>query len=414
MANIPSNSDRPQGAPRQRSGRACNNCRRRKMGCDRRAPCSSCKEQGIECSFDAPAAPRGPKRGYIEALRSRIVSLEQRLEDAGHGQGTQPYQQPSPSSDGRSSVDMSAFDLSGLEMPSSAYEDASSSSNGFPMDFNMDLDNLTDMKNAPMFMPESFPTPYMMPQSDEEAIRTMSMFEMPNEQPMPALSTSSRSGSISSPPMPSTPGRRQVNLSESQCAELDQVFLVLTGLDSDRVHASAPMLHRTRYTAWSRASRKNIDQHCLQYAMWAVAATAAPGWESLRDLLYREAWRLLGEQDIGDNKPNSGGVHIETVQAWILLAHGELMQRHERQAWVAAGRCLRLVHLMRLFELDRTTSSPPTPPKDWVGLEEKRRTFWMAFILDRLVSTREALPLTLGKQKLSTRQPIPEADFQNA
>lgn len=253
MPNSPINKDSSQGSARQRAGRACNNCRRRKMGCDRRAPCSACKEQGMDCNFDAPAATRGPKRGYIEALRSRIgmcrlsgdgcgcradivpVSLEQRLEDAGHGQGSaQPSQQPSPSSEGRSPVDMSGLHSSALQTPSSAFDNASAASYGFPMDFNMDLESLTemkqDMKNAPMFIPE-MPTPYMMPQSDEEAIRTMTIFEVPSDHQMPGLtpssaSSSSRSGSRSSgSSMPPTPGGRHVNLTESQCVELEQAFL---------------------------------------------------------------------------------------------------------------------------------------------------------------------------------------------
>lgn len=178
------------------------------------------------------------------------------------------------------------------------------------------------------------------------------------------------------------------------------VLTILTVLYSEQVHASAPMLHQRRYTSWSRAPCKSIEQNCLQHVVWAVAATVSPGYAGLVDALYREAWRLLGEQDMSIDKLHAGGERIELVQAWILLAHGELMRRHERQAWIATGRCLQLVHQMSLYNLDQPGQSPPTPPRDWVEMEEKRRTFWMAFILDRLVGAREALPQSLGKQKV--------------
>lgn len=65
---------RPQS--RQRPGGACEECRRRKLRCDRRQPqCGMCAASGSECHITTNRAPRGPKRGYLKAMQARIGKL---------------------------------------------------------------------------------------------------------------------------------------------------------------------------------------------------------------------------------------------------------------------------------------------------------------------------------------------------
>ena len=74
---------------------------------------------------------------------------------------------------------------------------------------------------------------------------------------------------------------------------------------------------------------------------------------------------------------------------------------------MSTGRCCRLVLGMRLYELD-DPNSPVTMARehetvlvDWIGLEEQRRTFWMAYSLDRFISFHNGLPFTLDEQLVS-------------
>ncbi|CAG8593067.1 1783_t:CDS:2, partial [Acaulospora colombiana] len=67
---------------RRRVARACDTCRRKKVRCDGVQPgsdppsCTNCKAYGYECSFiDAPKK-RGPPKGYIEALETRLQRME--------------------------------------------------------------------------------------------------------------------------------------------------------------------------------------------------------------------------------------------------------------------------------------------------------------------------------------------------
>ena len=62
-----------QQRSRQKPGSACEECRRRKLRCDRQRPqCGVCMEMGVECTIDPARPSRGPKKGHMKALRTRI------------------------------------------------------------------------------------------------------------------------------------------------------------------------------------------------------------------------------------------------------------------------------------------------------------------------------------------------------
>ena len=61
---------------RQKPGAACEECRRRKLRCDRQQPqCGTCVEDGVECIFSPFQSSRGPKRGHLKLLQTRIGAV---------------------------------------------------------------------------------------------------------------------------------------------------------------------------------------------------------------------------------------------------------------------------------------------------------------------------------------------------
>lgn len=64
------------GEARQRPGAACEECRRRKLKCDGAEPrCSVCAGFGVDCVVVGERAARGPKKGYLKALRNRVGTV---------------------------------------------------------------------------------------------------------------------------------------------------------------------------------------------------------------------------------------------------------------------------------------------------------------------------------------------------
>ncbi|KAL2871069.1 putative C6 transcription factor [Aspergillus lucknowensis] len=86
--------------------RSCITCRRRKVRCDKRNPCSNCVKAGIECMFPPPGrAPRKTKRPPAEnaELLSRLRQLESIVEAAITSSNTQATPSPPQQRSDRSS-----------------------------------------------------------------------------------------------------------------------------------------------------------------------------------------------------------------------------------------------------------------------------------------------------------------------
>lgn len=63
--------------PQEVSKRSCNNCRQRKVRCDRRYPCEACSRSGKECVFPGPKrASRKLNRPPVSELMARLKQLE--------------------------------------------------------------------------------------------------------------------------------------------------------------------------------------------------------------------------------------------------------------------------------------------------------------------------------------------------
>ena len=136
---------------------------------------------------------------------------------------------------------------------------------------------------------------------------------------------------------------------------------------------------------------------CLQYAMWTLAMALSSQFESSREPLYHETRQMLEALDMAEDDMQP--VRIEQVQAWLLVAYYEFARSSFRRASISAGRAFRLVQLARLHEVDSPENS--VEGEDPVLTEEKRRTFWVAYCLDRLICLRNRCPLTLAEEAVS-------------
>ncbi|KAJ5308887.1 hypothetical protein N7508_004266 [Penicillium antarcticum] len=100
--NSPTSPNVAATAPRHdiSSSRSCVTCRRRKVRCNKRTPCSNCTKAGIECIFPPPGrAPRKSKRPPDAELLSRLRRLEGVIDHlrSGNGSGAEGASSQAPS-----------------------------------------------------------------------------------------------------------------------------------------------------------------------------------------------------------------------------------------------------------------------------------------------------------------------------
>ncbi|KAL4972119.1 fungal-specific transcription factor domain-containing protein [Aspergillus desertorum] len=327
----PEQQQQPKHRPRQSPGAACEECRRRKLRCDRKTPqCGVCAATGVVCQFNHTRGEQRSKKGNFQQLQQRMNALEERLSIA--TANSMIFSEP----------------ILGI------------CKNATPPD----IGKMTSLSLSP--------------------------------DPMAPSSTAL---DLCLPPSPPFPSGSDVPIVLRE--ELDQLYF-------DRVHIFAPMIHEGRYRYRNSQSPKSEAKETLQYAMWTLGASFSAQFQQLSQSLYDETRRMLDVLEVRGRETDT--IELAHLQACLLLAIYEFMHSYDRRSWMRAGYAFRLVQLMRLFELDNTTDV--LAPNDWVEVEEKRRTFWVAFCLDRFLSIRNKWPLTLIEHLITSRLPAPEVAFQ--
>lgn len=175
-----------------------------------------------------------------------------------------------------------------------------------------------------------------------------------------------------------------------------------TAIYFDKIHPSHPVLHRYRYYASMSLSPQARPPVCLRYAMWASAAAITDRYKQYQDIFYRRARKYLENDEM-----RSAGQGIATIahaQTWTLVGMYEFKMMFFPRAWMSVGRAARMVLMAGLNRLDGEVVEAKKclpPPRDWVELEERRRTFWMVYCMDRYASLGTGWPMALDERDVS-------------
>ncbi|KAJ5864573.1 uncharacterized protein N7529_006489 [Penicillium soppii] len=315
---------------RQQPGLACEECRKKKLRCDRRRPqCDQCEDAGTACYVNQVRSPRGPKKGHLKALRNRIATLESIIK-----------------CDKSNLCSKETLELSERCVPENETRQILSAPQGYAL--NASVSEHYSVSNS---FKESFANAPITPPDQESA-----------------------------------------DIIE---ADLDQLYF-------DRVHPVAPILHQGRYFFWAQKCYKSDPQICLQLAMWALAAASSPHLQHIRVSLYRRARSKLEALD--SNIESTDAASLQAAQAWLLITNYEFRYMGYCRAWLTAGRAFRIIQLAKLHEMDRLNDVGLniTMPEIWAEAEEKRRTYWLAYCLDRLLNISEEWPLSLQEEAVGT------------
>ncbi|KJK81384.1 hypothetical protein H634G_03403 [Metarhizium anisopliae BRIP 53293] len=413
------------GDARQQPGLACEECRRRKARCDRVRPrCGICAESGRTCVVVDKRSQRGPRKGQLKDLRSRLMLLEQRLGGQPDSSNLPKERDSSPKpsekvSPERDLISSSASTDIGLDMGSDpgalALFEPGSGSKQMPT-LTPDLTTASTATSMAACICEGWQTKPGIFQNSYPQIPTPQWATAPGH--MPSLSVAT--------------------------ADLVMPDIVLIELDLlyfERVHPVAPVIHKRRYFAWAGDADTSPARTALRSAMRTIASAMSPQFCDIGQIMYALTRRMLETQDAcGETglpwmarlKPPQEQQKIdhERIQAWLLLAYYDVLRNSGLQALVTARRTFRLLQLSGLYDMDAHRShisiSPaetswnaqlclsnneadePILQQTWISVEEKRRTVWSAFLLDRLSTMLNDQPMMLMEEIVNvncTRSP---------
>jgi hypothetical protein len=129
--------------------------------------------------------------------------------------------------------------------------------------------------------------------------------------------------------------------------------------------------------------------------MWTIAASTSSQFRHVQDELYANARRILDTLELD---PSMGDyIRVEYLQACTLLFIYELMHVNYRQGWMSAGKLFRSAILQKLHTVDGRDEVSVNSSLTVIEVEERRRVFWMLFVIDSFVSLMDQLPLTFNQ-----------------
>ena len=332
---------------------ACGTCRKRKLKCDSKRPkCSTCARLGHNCEYDEVRKKSGPKRGYVKELEARLKQVEARLTT------TQDTGNESPP------------EAIPIDRPTAATQPFNGSSTSGTMFPNIpEPSTNTTMNNNMNF------TSYNLGGIDDFS---WDMISLGLEEPLP---------------------------SQDVMDELYQIYF-------EKIHHSAPIIHKPRFLASLNMSVNQRPPVCLRYAIFAHACSMEPKYKASAEQFYQKARRAIEQDEMKGH--GESFISLAHAQTWNLISMYEFRTMYFPRAWMSCGRSTRLCQLMGLHRQDRVgldVKQTTAPPKDWIEREERRRVFWMAYCQDRYASIGTGWPMSVDERDILTNLPASDDAF---
>ncbi len=342
---------------------ACVLCRKRKLKCDGSKPaCGTCTRLQHECSYDEVRRKSGPKRGYVKALEARLAQVETLLK--------------------------------GQDEPTATTTNGNGKSVGVAHfgDIGLGESNVNVMAHG------------------ERTVNQLDAVPQAQYAHTAIGNAGSSGGGIT--------GEEQfpwemIGLGLDEPLPTQDVVNELNDTFFGKIHPSVPMIHRPRYHAAMNLAPHMRPPVCLRYAMWCNAAAVSGKYEQLQEHFYLRARKYIQQDEMKGHGESM--ITIAHCQTWILLATYEFKLMYFPRAWMSAGRACRMTQMMGLHRLDGAgldVKQCLPPPRDWTEREERRRTFWMAFCVDRYSSIGTGWPMTIEEKDIMSTLPANEESFE--
>ena len=350
---------------------ACRRCRSRKQRCEGTRPCSNCTKSGEECQPTAPAPRPHVEVEYVRVLEERIAELE----SLDPQQSLDHIRRPSVVPDGS---------VTAVDRPS----------NGIHRGVTNSVEIVSpneSRRRASKSIAES--SPAYPPDEDEDSGMDHLILGLVAS---PAVARMDQSVSETSPNVgdPSTQGRRDHGSQLPSTNLPDDLIDLMLEAFRERAQTQYPFLHWDTFLEW-HASWKNCPPTEIRFRAWQgffVNVVFATSLILLRrptigtsdaQTFYRKGISLLPFVLERDDK-------ILHIQAYLLLAMRALHQSSTERIISLSSTTMRYCVQQQLHLAE--TEPVPTDPFVRFQNQVRRRCFWCAYKLDRLVMLTFDIP----------------------
>ncbi|KAJ4144804.1 hypothetical protein LMH87_003674 [Akanthomyces muscarius] len=373
---------------------SCERCRRRKIKCDRKRPCSRCVKAGKECILQGTGEKQRPvSKSYVTALEGQIAALEQVIRRLALADGAERdeilAQLPTLSvtaSDGAPAPEKT-------ETPSDPSVVAARLRSG-------QLRRLHPSQGAQFFGGTSF---LQMHLSRESSVPSgpSALVDSPTTNHPHALQDSNfELAAIPSVPVPSVgPGAESdestPQSSAFQYAPHDEMSQKLMATFFKEQYQYSMIVYREYFFRDYDVGSGKYYSDVLLYAICALGALQYDDTLNVSEVFAGQAQTLLyGSLDNPD---------LTLLQALVLLGYREIAVGRTSKGWLFCGMAFRLAHEMGLH-LD---------PSNWDGFtgfhrdrEILRRVYWAVFTADKQLSLYFGRPPALYPNESDVRNTI--------
>ena len=196
-----------------------------------------------------------------------------------------------------------------------------------------------------------------------------------------------------------------LSLSEQQVSELIDIFF-------GDYHHFLPCIHRKSFV---RRLKLGGSTHLnpLLMAIFAIAASSHPDHQV--QALQQSC--LLRANHLFDKDLNINTLPTQSLQAAAWIVFYAYISGNLTEAWFFLGKACRLAHFLGFDRLDyarseRLISTAPRT-RDAIELEERRKTIWTLFLLDRSLSCLAGFSLAIDDRHFHVNFPTDDEQFQN-
>ncbi|KAL8921982.1 MAG: hypothetical protein Q9208_005436 [Pyrenodesmia sp. 3 TL-2023] len=212
------------------------------------------------------------------------------------------------------------------------------------------------------------------------------------------------------------------NTSKSSLSEVEiplQTLKILHYAYFDIAHHAMPIINQDKFL--SQLNKAVITPHVasLSHAMATLGASLMDGYAHIKDKCYQLACKYL---EVCEREEDGASLMtIEALQACILITNYELRGKGFARAWMTLGRAIRLAQMMGLDRMDAPNPDANgalkfqqtlPPAQSQLDLEERRKAFWVLFIIDAYASLRSGTAVAIDESKVTTALPSPHKSHE--